>query len=613
MYPIVKIHRRSVDFHPQGYALEDPSSSELEPAMWLGPRTVEPSSRQVKLQPAYPMPTQEFDDYVLTLPDWEKDLLAGNRSTTPGLLFETLVQYTRGERVRIVAAHDGGAAGDFGSYGWVLSINNVLVWEGWGFARGYPMQSFRAEGYGRLALNCFLVRYAQFFGIELSQDAEHPLALFYTDSQSLIDRMQSHSERHVKSPFDRIVNDQDLIHQIEEVETRISPAKIHSAWVKGHQDDTKELTDLEFPALLNVFADRLATTALVDHMTRAKPAPLLALPTTTVYLGREEGDLVTSTEKSILNHRFFETELRHYLQDKFDWKDETYIAINWSAYSRAIQSLTPSLQVFVTKWCVNWIQVNRREQHTGFHDGLCPCCGSEEDYDHLLQCPSRSQWREDFLQNLRQHFDKLKTDPAIRSQIIAGLSHWVSGGSDETNPAPCYTDLSLNWAHFLRGYINQGYSARQERYYRVQEKSFRQQHPDSQEPQFQSKDGFTGIQWTARLILFLWKEIRELWKTRNTAVHGPNTLESHKERQILLRKCEALYGQIDDLRSYDRKYLDRPIEETKELPLASLRAWVKVTIPLIRLGRKDAADHAIKGVDDIRSFFRRRLPSTAPT
>jgi hypothetical protein len=40
----------------------------------------------------------------------------------------------------------------YDSFGWVIGTDQAILWECKGIAPGYPMQSYRAEEYGRLSL-----------------------------------------------------------------------------------------------------------------------------------------------------------------------------------------------------------------------------------------------------------------------------------------------------------------------------------------------------------------------------------------------------------------------------------------------------------------------------
>jgi hypothetical protein len=55
---------------------------------------------------------------------------------------------------------------DYGSFGWVIGTNHEVIWDCEGTARGSPMQSYRAEGYGRMSLLLFLTHYIRYHNID---------------------------------------------------------------------------------------------------------------------------------------------------------------------------------------------------------------------------------------------------------------------------------------------------------------------------------------------------------------------------------------------------------------------------------------------------------------
>jgi hypothetical protein len=64
----------------------------------------------------------------------------------------------------------------------------------------------------------------------------------------------------VASAYHRL-SDDDAIRAIKDLESRI-PMAIAYHWVEGHQDETKEVYELPWPAQLNVRANELATEAI---------------------------------------------------------------------------------------------------------------------------------------------------------------------------------------------------------------------------------------------------------------------------------------------------------------------------------------------------------------
>jgi hypothetical protein len=111
-------------------------------------------------------PAQTFAEYIIAqLPEWERGLIKGNRQVKSDY-HQSLSQCLLTKTMMYVV-HDGGLIKDtdHGSYGWVLASNAGIPREGWGKARGHPVQSFRTEGYGRMALACFIGHFIRFFSI----------------------------------------------------------------------------------------------------------------------------------------------------------------------------------------------------------------------------------------------------------------------------------------------------------------------------------------------------------------------------------------------------------------------------------------------------------------
>ena len=94
-----------------------------------------------------------WNEYVVSLPSWEKDLIGINHEmeNMTGLCSALI-----NESTILFAVSDGGNVGPFGSFGWVVGTTDEIMWEGAGVARGSPMTSYRAEAYGYLALTCFI-------------------------------------------------------------------------------------------------------------------------------------------------------------------------------------------------------------------------------------------------------------------------------------------------------------------------------------------------------------------------------------------------------------------------------------------------------------------------
>jgi hypothetical protein len=138
-------------------------------------------------------PTCEtFAVHVVTLPPWERELLAHATELycPDSSLFEVLQQ----KKTTILAASDGGQKDDHGSFGRV--IGTKVIWDCEGVARGYPMQSYRAEGYGRMSLLLFLAHYIRFYNIKPAAGLR---VISYFDSYSLLKAEEAFHNKDVDS------------------------------------------------------------------------------------------------------------------------------------------------------------------------------------------------------------------------------------------------------------------------------------------------------------------------------------------------------------------------------------------------------------------------------
>jgi hypothetical protein len=95
-----------------------------------------------------------WQEFVQSLPEWEQDLLRESKEVedTATSLIEEINRRTG----QLYVVTDGGAAGVYGSYGWVVATKDKVLWRGRGKAKGYPMDSHRAEGTARVAGLLFL-------------------------------------------------------------------------------------------------------------------------------------------------------------------------------------------------------------------------------------------------------------------------------------------------------------------------------------------------------------------------------------------------------------------------------------------------------------------------
>jgi hypothetical protein len=146
-----------------------------------------------------------------------------------------------------------------------------------GAAPGSRPQSFRAKGYGGLAVVRFLIRLAQYTGIALIQPFLH-----FLDNTSVIKGVSKALSHSWTSPNLTMAPEWGLIAVITLSYRELAhPAELK--WVKGHQDKARLRNSLPLSAQLNCEADNQAGQFQTDHGIQSGPiGPFL--PTTCVQL-----------------------------------------------------------------------------------------------------------------------------------------------------------------------------------------------------------------------------------------------------------------------------------------------------------------------------------------
>jgi hypothetical protein len=126
---------------------------------------------------------------------------------------------------------------DHGSFGWVLGTDQEVLWEYKGIARGYPMNSYRAEGYGRISLLSFLTHYVRYLEIQTPDDF---CISSHCDNYNLINSSSWYAKP-----------DHDLLMTLSALRTNL-PLRLASLHVRAHRDKLRLRSSLQTP-------DQLAT------------------------------------------------------------------------------------------------------------------------------------------------------------------------------------------------------------------------------------------------------------------------------------------------------------------------------------------------------------------
>jgi hypothetical protein len=205
------------------------------------------------IPPAQPPPyISTWTEYVANLPPWEHTPLLSVHFVDKRRMLIAL--QTAG---RLFLASDGGAAAKRGSFGAVLATNDDILAECGGRAHGANPGSFRAEGYGILAI-LRLAFHLRFFYV--TRNPALSLKLYY-DSESLLKRIAASQALKRTLPRRFLYSEVDVEMQIlSALQSLVAPVLFEH--VEGHQDTKYPDKPLPWAAQLNQRCDEIATTNL---------------------------------------------------------------------------------------------------------------------------------------------------------------------------------------------------------------------------------------------------------------------------------------------------------------------------------------------------------------
>ena len=514
-----------------------------------------------------PDPTEatSWQDFVCSLPEWEQDLLRDN-TDAHNLTFEIeneLPQMTdllstlaNGDTLYLVT--DGGAIEPKrGSFGWVLATKTKVLWTGKGFTRGYPINSHRAEAYGRLAGTLFLLRFLQFSGLH-----ECNIQLIsYCDNKSIVESIAEAQDPFYK-PGLTVSPDWDAIAQIHEIQNELRHIinVKDCQHVKGHQDKHKPLEELSWQAKLNYLADKGAS-AILESYQDDEENKWFPLPVCRAYIHIID-KVQTSTIIRSIEDRINELPLHEYLKDKHKWTDRELYDIDWDAYKGARRQFPKLQRSYTTKLCCKWLPTATRVALYNNSSDQCVLCNQPESQTHIFLCQhdTRQKWRHQTITNLDKFLTKQNTAPAIKDRIKNGLDAWLHGRPTNVQNDP---QSSIGWESFFYGYIAAEWGHEQQRYLHKNKKS----------------DKDSAYTWAMKLIQFLWQQSHIIWLQRNNDVHG----DSEDSKQSTLKSCEArlraVYSLQDEVSYYDKQIFSKSIDEMLRLPIRQIHKWLKTYEP----------------------------------
>ena len=194
--------------------------------------------------------------------------------------------------------------------------------EGNGPVFGYKPSSYRAEGYGILAVLRLIIRVFQFTNIDLPHEVH-----LYTDSQSMIKSIASYREQLPPFPNKTLEAEWDILQCISHCMDEF-PVEPHLHYVRAHQNKDKSYDSLSLEGQLNEDADRRAAQYQHEPDRQSDVVPRLEGNSAQLYI---DNATVTHDYKTVIRQAATAPALQDHIMRKEDWSQETFDTIDWEA------------------------------------------------------------------------------------------------------------------------------------------------------------------------------------------------------------------------------------------------------------------------------------------
>jgi hypothetical protein len=189
--------------------------------------------------------------------------------------------------------------------------------------------------------------------------------------------------------------------------------------VKAHQEEKKPFDKLTIEGKINVKADKSASEVLAQITKQKKTPCTWHLPQCKANR-RKNNVIQSSNEVNTMRWGFSEFNLQRYYSKKFIIPIQILDSINWASLRLARNRLSPSQHTFSIKRAIGWTATGLRLQRDGHLVSSCPCCKREEDTDHIILCPSRTEPMEKKFSGFQEFMQEIQTAPFVQKALSSG-------------------------------------------------------------------------------------------------------------------------------------------------------------------------------------------------
>ena len=252
---------------------------------------------------------------------------------------------------------------------------------------------------------------------------------------------------------------------------------------------------------------------------------------------------------------------------KDHWEETTFLDIEWEAHKRAANrqhkqrtTLNKHLENFLSIGKV----VSRFDRVKYWSD--CPTCSTGdgtclETCSHVYRCPTKNNWRKQFMSGLRKKLDLLGTEIDLMEMMLGGVKCALTGQPfrlplDPRNIAA--SQEAIGWINMFKVWMSKHSIERQR---------------DCIGGKAVKKNN--ALNWRITMIDYFFSQWFKVWYQRNLDRHGHDYQgRANKLKDVAYREITHLYTFKEAAPEDIRWLFQTPLEECLQWPLCCMRALI---------------------------------------
>jgi hypothetical protein len=249
------------------------------------------------------------------------------------------------------------------------------------------------------------------------------------------------------------------------------------------------------------------------------------------------------------------------MQNKYVWTDTTTDTIDWQLLGSTLTTFQGSPKRTLQKYINGWLPTNAHKC-TGNNGSmkLCPCCRqTDETNTHFATCPKGNPWN--------AHLTCVTNTPVntpthTLNELLKDILLMITRGINPPLEPPdtlaidyyplYFEQAQIGWHHMLQG----RWTTKWVTVYDAKTNSS------------------SGLRWAKRILRNIWQGMLSRWRHRCDAEHEHSPDNITRTTNNLNVQIEQIYAKNTEMDTADRTILDKPIDETKQLPNKLKKAWI---------------------------------------